>query len=1038
MKLIKLLFTLVVITTTGNYAKAQCPSIVMSGTHLECYGDANGSAAVVVSGGVGPFTYSWSTGATVTNIGGLTAGTYTVHVRDGGTGCTVLGAFTVNSPGPLALSGTATDVSCFSGSDGQVMVSVTGGTLPYGYSWSNGSTSQNLTNASAGTHTLTVTDANGCQIIRSYIINQPAQALGSSISGTNVSCFGGANANIDLSVFGGTSPYTYLWSNGAVTEDLANVSAGTYTVLVTDSKGCTTPNSIVITQPDQLAADVTVSNVSCFGYSDGSLTANITGGMTPYNYVWQSTSFTYGVNNAILPNIPSDDYTVTVTDANGCQVSGAGVVGSPSPLVSSISGTDVSCFGGTNGSIDLSVSGSVPAYNYSWSNEIGPMPENTQDLNNIPAGEYTVVITDQNLCSATESIIISEPDFPISLSANITHVDCYNTNTGAIELSVAGGTTPYIVSWSNGQVGLLNTNLFAGSYTVTVTDANGCFETGIYAVNQPSDTLFSTHIMNPVVCFGESNGSIDMIPTGGTSPYSYEWKNSSFQLSAITQDLIDFPADTYYFKMTDAKGCVFKDTIEITQPPLLTGGVTPTHVLCKGNNTGEIDLFIAGGVPGYAYNWSNGQTTEDLANLFAGDYSVVVTDANNCVFNASTTVTEPNDTLGFSFTTVDVTCHGGNDGRIDVTPTGGTMPYFIDWSSADNTFIIDELTAGVYSFVLTDNNGCETGTSMEIFQPEPLLANEVVTDVTCFGFDDGIIDISPSGGTAPYSFTWYNSTFTLSVQEEDLVNFPAETYQLVITDSLGCIYQIFIELPEPERLTSNFDQVNVTCAGGLDGSIDLEIFGGNPGYSYNWSNGATSQDLVNVPIGDYVVVVTDTKDCEISMSFTLLEPNPVEMTFVTTDVSCFDQLDGTAAAFPTGGVGAYSYDWSTGSSYDYVENLVQGWYTLTVTDIVGCTGTDSVYITIDMTTCIDPPSAFTPNGDDYNDTWVIRNLYLYTEMNIQVFNRWGNIVFSQDGGIYEPWDGTYNGEPLPSETYYYILILNDEYDPFKGTVTIVR
>lgn len=1042
MNFIKLTFLIGTAFLVNTSLFAQCPTIQMSGTHLNCYGDANGSAAVSVTSGVGPFTYTWSTGATVTSIGGLPAGTYTVNVKDNGTGCTVLGAFTVNSPGPLAVSGIVTDVSCFGGNNGSVGISVTGGTPPYSYSWSSLTGTfadpQNLTNASSGIHTLTVRDNNGCQIIRSFTITQPSQALGSSITSTNVSCFAGANGTIDLSVFGGSPGYTFSWNTGQVTEDISTLSAGTYSVVVTDSKGCTHNNSIVITQPTQLFATTTPFSVTCFGYSDGSITANVNGGTIPYSYVWQSSSFTYGVNNAVLADIPSDIYQVNVTDAKGCQISSSGLVDSPTELISSISGVDVSCHGGNNGQVNLTVNGSVPAYNFQWSNELGLLPQTTQNLSNVVAGDYSVVITDQNGCTNSESITINQPEYPLAIGVEIKDVDCYNTNTGSLEIDISGGTPAYFISWSNGASSTLNDNLFAGNFSVTVTDVMGCVETGIYMVNQPSDTLFATHLMSPVICFGESNGAIDMIPSGGTTPYTYEWANSSFQLSTISQDLIDFPADEYYFKMIDAKGCVFQDTIEITEPPLLTGFLTGTDVLCKGNNTGEVDLYIQGGVPSYTYLWNNSQITQDIINLIAGDYDVTVTDMNNCTFNTAITITEPQDSLRFTYTTVDVTCHGGNDGEIVLSPYGGTSPYFVDWSSADNTFIIGELTAGMYSFILTDNNGCIVEDSMEIFQPEPLLANEVVTDVTCFGFTDGIIDISPSGGTAPYTYTWYNSTFTLSVQEEDLINFPTETYQLVITDSLNCTYQIFIELPEPEPLTSNFETTNVTCAGGFDGLVDLEIYGGNPGYTYAWSNGVTTQDLLNAPLGNYSVTVTDTKNCQLELFFIIYEPNPVEMTFMTTDVSCIDQLDGSAMAMPTGGTGSYDYSWSTGSSVSLADGLVEGWYWVTVTDIVGCTGTDSVYVQLDPSSCIDPPSAFTPNGDNYNDTWVIRNLYLYPEMHIQVFNRWGNVVFFQDGGEYIPWDGTFKGEALPSETYYYILILNEEYDPFKGTVTIVR
>lgn len=1016
---------------------AQCPTIQMSGTSVNCYGDLNGSAAVSVTGGVGPFVYTWSTGATSTSIDGLAAGTYTVNVKSTSTGCTVLGAFTVNSPGPLAISSTITSVNCFGGNNGLIDITVSGGTLPYTYNWSNGATNQDLINAPAGSYSVTVTDNRGCQITRNFTVNQPAQPLGASMAISHVNCFGGANGAIDLSVFGGTPPYSFSWSTGAITEDISTLSAGNYAVLITDSKGCTFNLSGTVNQPTQLSASASSSPVSCFGGSNGSASVLASGGTPPYSYNWQSSFFVYSVNNPTLPNIPSDNYSVQVTDSKGCSVSAATAVGTPAQLVTSISGTDVSCHGGSNGSVTLSVNGGTPGYTYLWSNENGPLSQITQNLSNIPAGMYQVVVTDVNGCTSSQNIEIKQPEFPLTFTHQITHVDCYNTNTGAISLSVAGGTPGYLINWSNGETNALNNNLFSGSYSVSIVDFNGCTTSGIFVVNQPSDTLIATHVITPVNCFGESNGGIDMTPSGGTAPYTYSWNNSSFQLSVIAQDLINFPADAYYFEMIDAKNCVFRDTMVISQPPLLTGSISETHVLCKGNATGQLDLSVQGGVQPYTYNWSTGQTTQDLINLIAGNYNVVVTDFNNCTISLSATILEPQDSLDFTFSTVDVKCHGGNDGVIFLAPEGGTAPYFINWSNGYETFTNSTLTAGMYTFILTDNNGCSVTDSMEIFQPEPLLANEQVTDVTCFGLSDGIVDISPSGGTAPYSFTWYNSTFTLSIQEEDLVNFPAETYQLVITDSLLCTYQIFIVLPQPEPLTSNFETTNVTCSGGIDGDIDLEIFGGNPGYTFQWSNGSTSQSLNGITVGNYTVLVTDTKNCQLELAFIIYEPNPVTMTFTSTDVTCIDQLDGSATVFPVGGTGNYTYQWQNGSTSEFASDLIGGVYWVTVTDIVGCTGTDSVFIATDNSSCINPPNAFTPNGDNYNDSWVIKNIHLYPEMTLKIFNRWGTIV-NEQSGEYIPWDGTFKGEILPTETYYYILLIGEGYDPFKGTLTIVR
>lgn len=1042
MKLKRLILTSA-LGIVSAFSLGQCPTISVSGTPVNCYGDANGSATVTVTGGTGTYSIDWDNGGTTSQITGLIANSYSVTVNDIGSGCSKSAVYVVNSPDPINTTHTSTDVNCFSNSTGTIDLSVVGGSLPYTYDWSNDGTTdfddlEDINGLAAGSYDVVVNDNNNCKAFRTVVINQPNQALASSTIKTDVSCFGGTDGTIDLTVYGGTAPYMFSWSNGANSEDLSNLAASPYNVTITDNKGCIIADGDVINQPTQLTSATSTTSVICYGDPTGSIAVNVGGGTPPYSYQWQNSSFIFAIDNASLNNVEADSYQVTATDAKGCTVTDTDVIGTPTEMISSITGTNVSCFSGNDGTVDVSIAGGTPGYTYSWTNSAGAIGFTTQDLNGIPAESYAVVITDNNGCTNNESFVITEPVSGVDIPGIVTAVDCYGTNTGSIDISPVGGTEPYNYNWSNGTNMEDAVNLVSGNYLITIIDANSCSYSAPFTVTQPADTLIAGNIITNVSCFEFSDGIINTNPTGGTAPYIFNWENSDFQLSDHSEDLLDYPADIYNYELIDANNCIYRDTFEITEPTLLENSLVGTNILCKNDATGAIDQTITGGTTPYSILWSNGALSEDITNLTDGWYTVTVTDNQNCVVIDSIEITEPQDTLGFTFTTEDVTCNDGDDGRIDLIATGGTPSYTYSWTTGDVTPSILDITAGWYYFLITDQNGCTIGDSVEIFQPEPLVLNEVVEDVSCFGLSDGDIDISPVGGTAPYSYTWYNSTFQLAAQDQDIIDFPADIYQLELRDTFNCLTEVFIELPEPELLTNNFGSVNVTCAGGFDGSIDLEVMGGNPGYTYSWSNGATTQDLTGVPLGTYDVQITDTKNCKDSSTIIIYEPDSIKIDFETVSVSCQDQFDGEAGAYPYGGTGDFTFLWNTGDETHKIEILETGYYSVTVMDVVGCTTTDSAFVSINLIDCIDPPNTITPNNDQYNDVWNLVNIELYPEAVIQIYNKWGNIVSEQSGG-YTPWNGEVNGLPVPADVYYYIINLNSESQaPLKGTLTVIR
>ena len=1016
----------------------------MSSTNVTCNSGANGVATATITGSNGPFSCTWSNGTFAivtsgnsTSIPGLTAGVYSIYVVDQ-LGCSSVNLVTITEPQAVSGSTSVTNVLCNGQSTGAVNLSPTGGTSPYTYVWSNGAGTEDISNVPAGTYTVTLSDANGCgNLSLSSIITQPSQAVTSSIVTTNISCLGGSDGAADLSAYGGVPPYSYNWNSGTfVSEDLVNVPAGTYSITVTDENGCTNTNSIILTEPTAITSSVTVTNVLCYGQSTGSVNLTLSGGTPPYSYSWSNSTFTLG-STEDLSNVPAEFYSVLITDDNGCTSTNTGTVTQPTQIQTTITSTNVSCNGYSDGSIDLFVIGGTPNYTYQWSNSSGNI-STSEDLLNIPAEIYSVLVTDNNGCTATNGVEITQPSSPLLLSSTQVNILCFGNNTGAIDLSVSGGTFPYTYSWSNAEVTQDVSNLFAGSYITTVVDDNGCSTSATITLTQPAAPVTSNVSVTDVSCNGGNNGAVNLTVSGGTSPYTYSWINSTFNLSETSEDLNNFPAEEYTVTITDNNGCTEQNVATISEPSALSILLTPVDVLCYGDSTGSITSSVNGGVTPYSYVWSNGNITQNISNLPAGLYDVSVTDANNCLITQAATIHQPVSGLSSYYNSTEPTCYGYNDAEINFTVNGGTLPYAYLWSTGDNVANIYNLTAGSYSCIVTDDNGCSLVELISITQPDAISITGVTTPADCFGYSNGTIDVTVSGGTPNYDFTWSNSTFVLAEINEDISGYPADDYIVSVTDSLGCSNSASFSITEPALLEGELTSDQIACYGGGDGAMAVMASGGNGSYTYSWSNGASTSAINNLSPGTYSVTITDAKGCALTLSDSIYQPEQLIAAYTVTAVTCSDQSDGTVQMAPTGGYAGYTYQWEHGPTDDYLSDLEGGVYSVTVTDMVGCTADTTVTIEVTDAQCIDIPNAFTPEGDGYNDTWMITNIDLYANCVVKIYNVWGNLLY-ESTGTYVPWDGTENGRALPPATYYYIIKLDSEdKDGFSGAVTIVK
>ena len=707
-------------------------------------------------------------------------------------------------------------------------------------------------NLLAGTYQIVLIDiASGNNLDTSdfLIINQPPAIQLFFFQSENISCFGFDDGTIDLWIGGGTSPYTYAWSNGLPNDSfVSGLSPGTYTCTVTDFEGCTfsgNPITQSITEPSALAATSVVTDVDCFGNATGEIDITVTDGTGPYNYLWvASNGGSLGVNPANFEDLTSliaGDYTCTITDANGCQLVHTKTVTEPAATLAATSVvTDVLCTGEATGEIDITVTDGTAGYTYSWvasnGGSLGGNPANFEDLTSLIAGDYTCTITDANGCQLVHTKTVTEPAATLAATSVVTDVLCTGEATGEIDITVTDGTGPYNYLWVASNGGSLGVNpanfedltsLIAGDYTCTITDANGCQETHTKTITEPA-ALAATSVVTDVDCFGNATGEIDITVTDGTGPYNYLWVASNGGSLGVNpanfEDLTSLIAGDYTCTITDANGCQLVHTKTVTEPAAtLAATSVVTDVLCTGEATGEIDITVTDGTAGYTYSWvaSNGGSLggnpanfEDLTSLIAGDYTCTITDANGCQLVHTKTVTEPAATLAATSVVTDVLCTGEATGEIDITVTDGTAGYTYSWVASNggslggNPANFEDLTsliAGDYTCTITDANGCQLVHTKTVTEPAATLAaTSVVTDVLCTGEATGEIDITVTDGTGPYNYLWVASNGgSLGVNPanfEDLTSLIAGDYTCTITDANGCQETHTKTITEPAAL----------------------------------------------------------------------------------------------------------------------------------------------------------------------------------------------------------------------------------------------
>ncbi|MDD3741023.1 MAG: gliding motility-associated C-terminal domain-containing protein, partial [Bacteroidales bacterium] len=719
-------------------------------------------------------------------------------------------------------------------------------------------------------------------------------------------------------------------------------------------------------------------------------------------------------------------------DDNGCTNTSSVMVEVSTPLDISLTGENLICFGINTGYVNAEVVGGVPTYTYLWDD---PANSTTSFVENISSGTYSITVTDNWGCDDTASITITEPTQLTLNISSVTNPDCYGETNGHAFVTASGGTPPYYYLWDdeNNTTSALLNNVGEGIYHLTVTDTNGCDGTVLVVISQPEEMIAEIISQTNVGCNGGNNGSATVSATGGTPPYQYIWDNPAHTPLATANHL---SAGTYNVTVTDANGCSSTTSVIISESSDLSSEIITTDVICA-ERLGTAVINISGGHAPYTYHWSSGSTTNSAYNLSYGAHYVTVIDSQNCQYISSVNIGISGSINANIIQDQGVICGGSNDAILHAITTNGISPLDYLWSNGIRTQHNSYIGAGHYEVTIIDDWGCTGSDSHDIVDVPGIIISPSITGAGCFGGETGTITISVSGGTPPYNILWNTNDIT-----ETISDLAEGYYQVTVTDANNCVSLGNYYISNPENpLNIDFNVQNIRCPDGNNGAISISATGGTPGYLYTWEyegNTFSGSSANNLYPGTYNLTVSDSQGCEMDTSIVITEPEAIEYSFVSINPSCIGNSDGYIEIIVIGGNPPYNISWSDQTSpVPYITGLMQGTYMFTIVDDAGCTyNTETIELIDDNVECISIPTAFTPNFDGINDAWIIDNIGLFPWAIIQVYNRWGQLVF-EGTGAGEPWDGTWNGKIVPTGSYVYTVdLLNGT--KYCGIVTVIQ
>ncbi|MBC3758880.1 PKD domain-containing protein [Hyunsoonleella sp. SJ7] len=1117
-------------------------------------GDINNDLTVTHSGGTGTVSYQWYSNTTNTNTGGTSipgatninympptftvAGSYYyyVEVSISGSGCNpvtseVAEVIVVDDPIIIAQPLT-TQTICQGTTPQDLEVTVSGGIgSTYDYQWYSNTTNNNTggtaisgaTNAiytpSTGTvgtqyYYVVISQADpGCGVtsaVSEVIVNPAPTITNQPISETI--CFGESFNTLSISTANGVGTPSYQWYSNTVN----NTSSGTiisgetgtsytppsgtigtvyyYVIITYSSGGCTqiisevAENTVNETPNISNKTDVICSGTS-FDISPNSSGGDIAPAGTTYTWTAPNINPAGAVTGASQENTPQTSISQTLVNntTNPATVSytvtptlgtcvGATfeveITVNPSISITSIQNNSL-CYSDNGGSLEITISGGVPfstgnPYQINWTGPAGYTSTN-EDIFNLAPGDYTVSILDDGGCPFSETFTITEPDELIfsSIDFDTETISCFGENDGAISIEVSGGTTPYTYNWTRNGTAYSSdedlTNLGPGLYEITVVDANNCTPiTQSFDVVEPPELQVSLDSKVDVICFGEATGEININVTGGRPfeissgifEYTYNWTGPN-SFTSSTQNLTGLIAGTYNVTVTDRSNCMTTFDVVIDQTDEIIIDTSATEIECYGDNDASITInSITGGNAPYDVAWSNLGSGLSQTNLSPGTYVITVTDATNCVKEATVIIAEP-PIFRITPQVENISCFGANDGRIILNLEGGIDPVDLNWDD-DPTAGVERnnIGPGTYTVTIIDGKPCTITETFVITEPAPLDISGTKTDaLDCDDANTGSINAIVTGGTLPLTYQWTNGATT-----EDLSNIPPGDYTLNVTDANNCTISKNFTINRFEPLEIEIDIItDVDCAAKtVDQSFVANPSGGVPPYQINWSSGNVSgpnNENMQTDVNGLVIIdVTDSLGCTTSLSYNvdipeLGDPDFIVSSFAFTNFGFYSIEDPIQFTNTSNGdfVGV-SWDFGDGSiandenpTHTY---QTEGTYNVTQTVVYpfDCVYTKTITLVVQKGYNLVVPNAFTPNSDSLNERFAPAQIAL-SNMRFEIYDTWGSMIYSEEGNSLRGWDGKIKDSEAENGNYYYTFSGETFYGrtiTSKGVVTLIK
>ena len=982
--------------------------------HVNCFGGNDGQLSLgnITGGKTTNYRYEWfkkeagafiSLGATKPLA--IEAGEYKVRVavifEGKETESKETNIIDILQPTPLKVVEIIQKVRCFNGTDGEIKLNVTGGVIGggnaiYTYNWSNGATTKEISNLSAGSYTVTITYNGSCSFKETYQIEEPINELVGNLDTCkdptrNILDLNGTipDGNITATITGGRTPYVYKWTDalgnvvGNNTNKLENVGGGIYTLEVTDDNGvgCVKTFTRELKEPAQFLVSINpllVEELKCFGDINGSIEATVEGGLKDYTYKWYE-KLADGTKQYIsapkgtvqkLEAIGAGTYGVEVTDNGGIGVTKSAefelVQNKKLELTYNVK--PVSCYKGEDGEIDITVTGGtgVGTYTYNW--ERG---DKTEDLKGLVAGKYSIRVLDRNNCIVEEKDIeVTQPEEHIVTAIDFITPTGAGKEDGKISVSISGNTTdPYTLEWLDGGGDIIGTTetidkLKADNYTLKILVDGKCTFEHDFPLTEPKKIEITIKEIGEIKCYGDLAGRLELETTGGVGGNKYKWFNvtTNSEVRGNLEKVFNLPAGEYYVTVKDRNGIEARsENYTITQPPLLEVTSSSENVSCFDHKNGFITLEAQGGTGKYFYSISKDKAAYEteveftnstmISNLDIGTYDIKIRDENGCDLKEagvnkilSFTITQP-EKLEVSEVVTNATGFGLENGNIITTITGGTEPYLYSWKNTSGTEIettkdITNYGAGIYTLQVTDAQKCVLSKEITIDQPDLLeVTIQQQNIVLCKGDETASIISEIKGGIQPYkTYEWFKKgeTDVKSIIPR-LNNIGVGIYYLVVTDAENNRTQSAdISIEEPDFLTVNLVSKSEGCGTNNDWAIEANVSGGTAPFKYFWSTGATTKEITNQSLGTYFVVITDANGCQITERITLENTNIFNVEVTTKELTCFNACSGEIELDITGGQAPYTIHWNSGATTTAIKNLCAGQYIVEVEDSNGC------------------------------------------------------------------------------------------------------